>query len=29
MEAAIYAYYQAIGKKDFETAYSIWTPSLQ
>jgi hypothetical protein len=29
MEAAISAYYQAIGKKDFETAYSIWTPSLQ
>ena len=29
MEAAISAYYRAIGNKDFETAYSLWTPSMQ
>ena len=29
MDAAISAYYHAIGNKDFETAYSLWTPSMQ
>lgn len=29
MEAAISAYYDAIGNQDFKTAYSLWTPSMQ
>ncbi len=29
MEAAISAYYDAIGNQDFKTAYSLWTPAMQ
>jgi len=29
MEAAISAYYHAIGNQDYDAAYSTWTPSMQ